>query len=195
MPKMSAADDALISTFGRLVEAQSALGRHLGRSLEQECGLPHSSFEALLRISRSEGGQISMSALAQQVALTSGGITRLLDRLVAADYVTRVPCATDRRVQYATLTATGKRKLEQASGVHARNLRQVFESFSKDDLEIFDQLLDKLREFGFDDGDTNDEHSERRGGSVVARSGASDGVDKATGAFPANDEEQHVEPE
>ena len=155
MPTISAADDALISTFGRLVEAQSALGRQLGRSLEQECGLSHSSYEALLRIARTDGGQISMSALAQQVALTSGGITRLLDRLIAADYVTRVPCATDRRVQYAALTATGKRKLEHASGVHARNLRQVFDGFSKSDLEVLDQLLDKLRGSGLDDGEPN----------------------------------------
>jgi MarR family transcriptional regulator, 2-MHQ and catechol-resistance regulon repressor len=156
MPTMSAADDALISTFGRLVEAHSALGRQLGRSLERECGISHSSFEALLRISRSEGGQISMSALAQQVALTSGGITRLLDRLIEADYVTRVPCPADRRVQFAALTAAGKLKLAQAADVHARNLHQVFNGFSKRDLETLDKLLDKLRGPGLDDGDPND---------------------------------------
>jgi MarR family 2-MHQ and catechol resistance regulon transcriptional repressor len=145
MATMNAADDALITTFGRLVEAQSVLGRQLGRSLEQECGLSHSAFEALLRISRSEDGQVSMSALAQQVALTTGGITRLLDRLIEAGYVTRVPCPTDRRVQFAALTAAGERKLEQASDTHARNLRQVFDGFSKNDLETLDALLDRLR--------------------------------------------------
>ena len=40
-----------------------------------------------------------MSQLADQVALTSGGITRLLDRMTAAGLVQRVPCPTDRRVQ------------------------------------------------------------------------------------------------
>lgn len=152
MPSVSAADDALISTFGRLVEAHSALSRQLGRALERECGVAHSSFEVLLRISRSEGGQISMSSLAQQVALTSGGITRLLDRLIEAGYVRRVPCPTDRRVQFAALTPAGRSKLEQAAATHARNLRRVFDGFTTRDLETFDRLLDRLRVVTFDDG-------------------------------------------
>ena len=156
MATMNAADDALITTFGRLVEAQSALGRQLGRSLEQECGLSHSAFEALLRVSRSQDGQVSMSALAQQVALTTGGITRLLDRLIDAGYVTRIPCPTDRRVQFAALTAAGKQKLEHAAGLHSRNLRQVFDGFSKSELATLDQLLDKLRASGINDGGPSD---------------------------------------
>jgi len=153
MPTMKTDDDdALISTFGRLVEAHSVLGRQLGRSLELECGLSHSSFEVLLRISRSDDSQVSMSALAQQVALTTGGITRLLDRLIESGYVTRVPCPTDRRVQFAALTAAGKRKLDEAARVHARNLRQVFGGFTTRDLRTLDQLLDRLRASTLVDG-------------------------------------------
>lgn len=138
-------DDALISTFGRLVEAQALLGRQLGRSLEQQCGVSHSAFEVLLRISRAEGGQVSMSALAQQVALTSGGITRLLDRLIAAGHVQRVPCPTDRRVHFAALTDGGRAVLDAASRVHAANLRRAFDGFSRQDLSVLDGLLDRLR--------------------------------------------------
>lgn len=145
MPRTRAVDDDLISTFGRLVEAHSTVGRQLGRALERECGISHSSFEVLLRISRAPDSQVSMTALAQQVALTTGGITRLLDRLIAAGYVTRVPCPTDRRVQFAALTTAGQRKLDEATSVQARNLRQVFDGFSSRDLETFDRLLDKLR--------------------------------------------------
>ena len=66
---------------------------------------------------------------AAQVALTTGGITKLLDRMVDADLVTRVPCPTDRRVAFAALTPRGERTLEQASAVHTRDLRQVFDGF------------------------------------------------------------------
>lgn len=148
MPPLSAADDALLTTFGRLVEAHSTTGRLLGRSLEQQCGLPLSSFEVLLRISRAQDGRLSMSALAQQVALTSGGITRLLDRLIEAGHVERVPCPTDRRVQFAALTAAGKDVLERAMRVHADNLRGVFEGFTPRDLRALDDLLDRLRTSG-----------------------------------------------
>ena len=145
MAQVTDADEALITTFGRLVEAHSALGQQLGRRLEQQAGIPHSWFEVLLRISRAEGGQVSMGALAQQVALTTGGITRLLDRMIAAGLVQRVPCPTDRRVYFAALTRQGQAKLDQAAKGHATNLRQAFAGFTADDLRTFDDLLDRLR--------------------------------------------------
>ena len=145
MTPVTDADEALITTFGRVVEVYSGLGQQLGRSLEQECGIPHTWFEVLLRISRGDGGQISMGALAQQVALTSGGITRMLDRMIAAGLVQRVPCPTDRRVYFAALTEQGRAKLDEAAKVHAANLRQAFAGFTADDLTTFDDLLDRLR--------------------------------------------------
>ena len=139
-------DDALLTTFGRLVEAHSRLGKQLGRALEQQAGVPHAWFEVLLRISRADGGQVSMGSLAQQVALTSGGITRLVDRVVEAGLVERVPCPTDRRVYYAALTPQGEDTLRQAVTVHAANLRQAFAAFSEQDLRTLDALLDRLRD-------------------------------------------------
>ena len=138
-------DDALITTFGRLVEVHSRVGQQLGRSLEQQCGISHSMFEVLLRISRADGGQVSMSALAEQVALTTGGITRLLDRMVDAGLVERVPCPTDRRVYFAALTAAGRAKLTEASRIHAANLRQVFGGFTPREMQALDEMLDRLR--------------------------------------------------
>ncbi len=145
MGAVAAADDRLITTFGRLVEVHSALGQQLGRALEQRCGISHSMFEVLLRISRAEGGQISMGALAQQVALTTGGITRLVDRMIAAGLVERVPCPTDRRVYFASLTRDGEATLAEAATVHAGNLRQAFDGFTARELRTFDELLDRLR--------------------------------------------------
>jgi MarR family 2-MHQ and catechol resistance regulon transcriptional repressor len=145
MPRLTKADDRLITTFGRLVEAHSSLGRQLGRELEQQCGISHTTFEVLLRISRADAGQLSMSGLAQQVALTSGGITRLLDRMIEAGLVQRVPCPSDRRVAFAALTASGEKVLNDALQVHAANLRRVFDAFSVDDLSKLDELLDRLR--------------------------------------------------
>jgi DNA-binding MarR family transcriptional regulator len=143
--KVTATDEALITTFGRVIEVCGSLGQQLGRSLEQQCGIPHTWFEVLLRISRAEGGRISMGSLAQQVTLTTGGITRLLDRMIAAELVQRVPSPTDRRVHFAALTGPGRATLDQASTVHAANLHQAFAGFTAEDLRTFDDLLDRLR--------------------------------------------------
>jgi MarR family transcriptional regulator, 2-MHQ and catechol-resistance regulon repressor len=146
MGQLTPADEALITTFGRLVEAQSSLGRQLGRSLEQQAGIPHTWFEVLLRIGRSDGGRISMGALAQQVALTSGGITRLVDRMTDAGLVRRVPCPDDRRVSFAALTEHGEQALGRAAALHAQDLRRVFDGFTEQDLRHLDALLDRLRD-------------------------------------------------
>ena len=145
MPPISAADDALITTFGRLVEVQGRLERRLGADLEAQCGLPHAWFEVLVRLARSENGQLTMGALAEQVTLTTGGITRLVDRMDAAGYVERLPCPTDRRVAFAAITRAGRKKLTEASEVHAANLREVFAGFSARELTVLDRLLDRLR--------------------------------------------------
>jgi MarR family transcriptional regulator, 2-MHQ and catechol-resistance regulon repressor len=145
MAPITAADDALITTFGRLVEVQARLERRLGADLEARCGLPHAWFEVLVRLARSENGQLTMGALAEQVTLTTGGVTRLVDRMDAAGYVERLPCPTDRRVAFAAITDAGRKKLAEASEAHAANLREVFSGFSPRELTLLDRLLDRLR--------------------------------------------------
>jgi MarR family transcriptional regulator, 2-MHQ and catechol-resistance regulon repressor len=145
MPPIAVDDDALISTFGRLVEVQGRLERRLGADLEARCGLPHAWFEVLVRLARSENGRLTMGALADQVTLTTGGVTRLVDRMDAAGYVERLPCPTDRRVAFAAITDAGRKKLAEASEVHGANLREVFAGFSDRDLTVLDRLLDRLR--------------------------------------------------
>jgi DNA-binding MarR family transcriptional regulator len=135
----------LTTTFGRFVEAYTSIERRLGRALEDECALPHSWFEVMLRISRAEGGMASMGSLAEQVALTTGGITRMVDRMITTGLVERVPCPSDRRVVYATLTTAGRAKLAEARVVNDAHLREVFAAFSDADLVELDGLLDRLR--------------------------------------------------
>lgn len=141
---MAAVDDPLISTFGRLVEVYSRLERSLGGALEESTGLPHTWFEVLVRLARSDG-RLTMGGLAGQIALTSGGVTRLTDRMESGGLVRRVPCPDDRRVAYITLTDAGRAKLDEAAEVHAANLRQTFTGFSDRERATLDRLLDRLR--------------------------------------------------
>ncbi|GII54219.1 hypothetical protein Pth03_26080 [Planotetraspora thailandica] len=146
MTSSSAIDDPLITTFGRLFEASSRLERWLGQALESRYGLPHVWFEVLIRLARSDEGQMTMGNLAEQITLTTGGVTRLVDGMQAARYVERRPCPTDRRVSYAAITDTGRAKLDEALQGHAMDLRRVFADFGEQDLATLDGLLDRLRD-------------------------------------------------
>lgn len=118
-------DEELINDFGVLLGAAARLERIVARAFERECGISHPMFEVLLYLSRVPGG-LPMGEIAGDLILTSGGMTRLIDRMVAAGLVARRPSATDRRIQLAELTPLGRDTLNRAREVHTRTLQRVF---------------------------------------------------------------------
>ena len=148
---MTLSDDELdprVTTFGRLLEACHGLEQRLGTQLEAAAGLPLTTLEVLLRLSRSPQGALTMGELSRQLALTTGGVTRMIDRLSADDLVQRRPSPSDRRVQYAGITPHGERILRDALEHHTEALRDTFAGFSADELALLDGLLDRLRPTG-----------------------------------------------
>jgi len=137
--------DPRVTTFGRLLEACHGLEAALGAQLERTAGVPLTTFEVLLRLSRSAEGVLTMGELSRQLALTTGGITRMVDRLAADGLVERRPSPTDRRVQYAAITRHGETTLRRALADHTAALQSTFEGFSAKDLAVLDRLLDRLR--------------------------------------------------
>ena len=146
MPRKSAPVDPLVTTFGRLLEAAHRLENRLGRDLESTSDLSLTTFEVLLRLSRSPDGVLTMGELSDQLVLTTGGVTRLVDRMTAAGHLERRPCATDRRVLYAAITPAGRAALSPALRDHAAVLHEVFAGFSATDLARLNTLLDRLRD-------------------------------------------------
>jgi MarR family 2-MHQ and catechol resistance regulon transcriptional repressor len=139
-------DDPRITTFGLLHEAHRRLERAFERSLANQSGMSGSFFEVLLRIGRSPGDRLTMSELACQLGLTSGGATRLVDRVVDAGLVIRTSCPSDRRVQWVVLTPTGEQKLDEGLAVHLDDLqRELVDRLEPDELETLERALDKLR--------------------------------------------------
>ena len=85
----------------------------LAEELDESVGMPLSWFEVLLRISRS-GGQMKMADISNQVVITTGGITKLIDRLIEQGYIKRQPCKEDRRIVWACITDKGTKAFKEA---------------------------------------------------------------------------------
>ncbi len=98
-------DEDLITCWGLFHEALSETTPLLLQGIAP-CGKDMSGpwFEVLLRLQRSPHHRLPMSQLAREVSLSSGGFTKLADRLERNGYLVRQACALDRRVTYATLT-------------------------------------------------------------------------------------------
>ncbi|WUO60379.1 MarR family transcriptional regulator [Streptomyces sp. NBC_00280] len=121
-----AANNALVLAFGRLQGAANRLEYILGRSLEQECGISHLMFEVLLILGRAGEPGLSMRAVAQEQVLTTGGATRLVDRMAAAGLVERAEDPDDRRGRLVRLTPLGEETAVRASRLHVENIRRYF---------------------------------------------------------------------
>ena len=139
------ADDR-ITQFGLLVEANRRLQRTVEHSLRQNHGLAMVEFEAMVRLGRSAERQMSMSELAEQMVLTSGGVTRLVDRLAREDWVERVSCPSDRRVHWARLTDKGVKVIADALVTHLHDLDDhYFGTMSAEEQATLAAVLDRLR--------------------------------------------------
>ena len=138
--------DDRITAYGLMLEANRRLERLFERSLREHHDLSQVEFEALLRLGRSNGAQMSMSELAQQMVLSSGGITRLIDRLGESALVERRQCPEDRRIQWAHLTKAGERRLADALATHLVDLEAHFSALiSSDEQAVMNRVLDRLR--------------------------------------------------
>jgi MarR family 2-MHQ and catechol resistance regulon transcriptional repressor len=137
----------LLTTGGLFAEAHAGMSRACEQRLEAESGLSMQWFDILIRLARSPGGRLRMTDLAAQTTLTASGLTRSVDRLVAAGLVERQACPTDRRSTYAVLSAEGDRRIRKALPVHVRHLEEVFgATFTADELDTLTTLLRRLRD-------------------------------------------------
>jgi MarR family 2-MHQ and catechol resistance regulon transcriptional repressor len=117
-------DDERLRLMGLLVRSHRRLTDLLGRELEQVVGIPLVWFDVLIHIGGAEEGRLTMSKLSTEVALTTGGVTRLVDRMVEAGLVARQNCPSDRRSVHVILTPQGQATLGQAIGAHIEGIER-----------------------------------------------------------------------
>jgi DNA-binding MarR family transcriptional regulator len=116
-----------------LLRAHAAVTRVLEAELEETHGLPLASYDVLVQLAESPGGALRMSELADAVLLSRSGLTRLVDRLEAAGYVTRCAAEDDGRGAYAELTASGLEMVTTARRTHLDGVRRHFLSHLSDE--------------------------------------------------------------
>lgn len=121
-----AADHDLVLAFGRLQGAANRLEYVLGRAIEQECGISHLMFEVLLILGRAGGPGLSMGAISREQVLSTGGVTRLVDRMAAAGLVERADDPEDRRGRLVRMTRLGEETVVRAAQVHVANIERHF---------------------------------------------------------------------
>lgn len=110
--------------MGLLYETYSEVMRVVSAQ-EKAHGLAVAEFDVLLRLGRSPGRQLRITDLYTQTGLTSGGMTRLIDRLLERGLVERDTDPRDRRVVLARLTDAGAQKAAEVLPGHLDILQRL----------------------------------------------------------------------
>jgi DNA-binding MarR family transcriptional regulator len=140
-------DDQAMLAFLNLSQTHVVLRAGLSRALESEAGVGLSEIEVLRRIAVAPGERLRMRDLADQLYVAQSGITRIVDHLVAKDWVVREQPPDDRRTIYARLTEGGRAALCRAMPVYARTAaEQLGGGLSVADLAELRRVLRRVLE-------------------------------------------------
>ncbi len=99
----------------------------------------------VLRILRGEGTPMRCLDVAARTITVVPGLTGLLDRLEAAQFVRRERSAEDRREVFVSITEQGARLLAQLDGPVMALHRRILGHLSGDELAELNRLLEKAR--------------------------------------------------
>ena len=142
-------DDDRIQLMGLIVRTHRRLTDSLGRELERDVGIPLVFFDVLIHVGGAPDRRLTMSRLSADVALTPGGVTRLVDRMVEAGLVARENCPSDRRSIYVVLTPQGQAVLEQAVAAHIEGIdRHLIAHLDDGDRAALVTVLHKVLDAG-----------------------------------------------
>lgn len=139
-------EERLLDTVGMLVEASNELFSALRADLASVDPIPEQFLGVLIRLGRSPGGAMRMTQLAEEMTMTTSGLTRLVDRLETKGLVQRQPCPSDRRGFNAVLTDAGRSRLDSVLPHHIEHIAHHLSVLSPAEIETLRRLLSKLRD-------------------------------------------------
>jgi DNA-binding MarR family transcriptional regulator len=138
-------DDELVAAWKRVARGYTHVTQLLTEQVERETGLPAACFFALVGLLRGGDQGVPLSALARQVAFSSGGFTKVADRLEQGGLIERRPSACDRRVTNAALTPAGREQAERAFAVYSAGLRElVLQRLTINELRVLADHMSRL---------------------------------------------------
>jgi DNA-binding MarR family transcriptional regulator len=141
----SGPDAQRLALWKTYLRGQVAILRALERELQASHQLSLAEYDVLLSLNNAAGHRLRLGELAEAVLFSSGGLSRLLDRLERAGLVARERTPDDRRGVYATVTDAGHARLRAASVTHLRGIQRHFAAaLPADEIEPVRRFLDRL---------------------------------------------------
>jgi len=120
-----------MQTFG------APLAAALNRQLLADSALSTADYQVLVVLSETEGGQLRAGELGRATGWEKSRLSHHIKRMQARQLVERLDCSTDGRGLLVSITAEGRRAIEEAAPGHVRTVRDyVIDVLSTEQLEV-----------------------------------------------------------
>ena len=137
----------LRSLFNDLIRFEIELWNAIDNRLKGEFDLPLTHFEPMSVIDRRPGCRVY--DIAGELGITTGGTSKLVDRIEASGYCRRLPNPADRRSSLLELTPEGRRVFAAAGAAFDEELQRWFgAAVPERTLRQFASTLSRLRAAG-----------------------------------------------
>lgn len=93
--------------------------------MRRESGLTMARYDVLMQLDMS-GGRLGLSELASRIVLSPSGLSKLLDRMAAAELIRREPDPRHARSTFARITPRGRSLVKKARQTHHAWLQRAF---------------------------------------------------------------------
>ena len=110
-----------------------------------------SRIRVLTYLAQAQGEQVSIRDLAEELGVTSGGVSQMVDSLVKSDMVCRTTSKEDRRVVYLSISETAKKSLEVISSYLHDRVAKAMAKIPENDREIMARSLRTLLKSLYED--------------------------------------------
>ena len=131
-------------TFLNLMRTHAVLSGEFKQKLFRPQGLSHEKYN-VLRILAGENRAMQIYEIAERMIAPNTDISRLVERLVASELISRERCDQDGRVVWIELTKQGKSILKKLAQPIVDLHASQFSNLTKKELETLNKLLFKTR--------------------------------------------------
>ena len=127
-------------------QRNSAMSVLLSQTIADKVGIANTDLECMSFLE--QDGPMTAGRLAEMTGLTSGAVTRMIDRLEAAKYVRRRGDPSDRRRVVVELNPTRMKEFERFYGPMTGESVALLDRYTDAQLELIAGLLAQMTDFG-----------------------------------------------
>jgi DNA-binding MarR family transcriptional regulator len=126
VPEVRWLDEREEAAWRGLLQLHAQLTAELARRLASESALSYPDYEVLVVLIDQPDGRLRVFELAEALGWEKSRASHHVARMAERGLVKKVPCRTDRRGAFVTVTARGRRHLQAAAPGHAAAVRELF---------------------------------------------------------------------